>query len=144
MPIPPSINAQLCSSRGRLIKTNEARAFDNAIYVYSLKTRRDLLGHQEKVKKWISEGLMLRVDCYFSLLKTEVFSKKGDPKAKDQNNFLKSSLDAVAKLIEVDDKYFFSNICEKVICKRECDRYATIIINNMVPRTKEEMLDDIK
>lgn len=146
-PIPNSINQQWqISSHGRrMIKSKEARAFDDAVFVYGLKNKTRLLKISDMVKTWLLVDEVISVDCHFVLERRELYTKKNEIKSLDQNNFLKSSLDAVAKLIDVDDKYFFSNTCTKVQAPPNgIDRQAIIVIKPMAIKTLEVLLSEIK
>lgn len=120
MPMPPSINRQLASVKGRLIKTSEARNHEREISVFSLKHQSDCKKARIQIEQWIKDQ-GLQVDCFFVFHEERLLTKtkKAESwlKVLDANNRLKSSLDAISRIISVDDKYFVTGICEKVSCK---------------------------
>lgn len=78
----------------------------------------------------IDQGLVLRVDTYFIFERSSIFTKKGEVKKKDHTNHIKLAHDALAKCLDIDDCYFFSGNCEKVIGERES---ITFVITTHVP-----------
>lgn len=120
LPMPPTANKQLMPVRGRLIKTNAARVFDKQIAFYRLSQFRKL----ETLKLQMSallqkEKCLFSVHYYFCFPKDRLISKKNEIKMLDSTNRLKSTEDALSKLIEIDDKYFNQNRVEKVISSTE-------------------------
>jgi Holliday junction resolvase RusA-like endonuclease len=143
-PIPPSINAQFIGSgRGQIIKSPAARLFDSHVQIYRIKNLRILNNIMVTAHNWVTSEGGLSIEVFYVLPKQEVYSKKSEVKQKDQNNFLKSTLDGLAKIIEIDDKFFFNNTCEKLTCNLESDRQAIIKIKPHKPRTYDGLLLEI-
>lgn len=124
-PIPPSINKQLASVNGRLIKTSAAKYFDAKVNLYALKKFREI----EKIKELIKEGDLLKVDCLFVFHKKRLIGKKNQIKTLDVNNYLKSALDGLVKCLEIDDKFFISHHVEKLTCEHEHDEQIIFSIS---------------
>lgn len=92
-------------SRGRLIKSNEARLYDREIQIWSLRNKNKLVSYKIELRELIQKGFMLKVSVILNWEKSKLLTKKGEPKKNDLDNRLKSCLDAVSKLVEIDDKY---------------------------------------
>jgi len=105
LPMPSSSNHRLIPSRGRLIKSNEARLYDREIQIWSLRNKNKLVSYKIELRELIQKGFMLKVSVILNWEKSKLLTKKGEPKKNDLDNRLKSCLDAVSKLVEIDDKY---------------------------------------
>lgn len=138
LPIPNSVNRGFAAVRGRLIKTAEARKFDQeiAIWLYS-QNNKTLSNIRALAKNAVSNNKMLQVDRYFIYPKHKLFTKekksKGlivpeSPKKIDADNRVKPLLDAVAKIIGVDDKYFFSGHTEKMVSEDTSLQNTCIVV----------------
>lgn len=86
----------------------------------------------------IDQGLVLRIDTYFIFKRSSIFTKKNTVKKKDHTNHIKLAHDALAKCLDIDDCYFFSGNCEKVIGERES---ITFVITTHVPMN-EDMINE--
>jgi len=137
-PFPPSINRSLASFRGRHIKTRPARAFD--VKVQTLKQIR--AAEWIKIKEAFEPKLtdhVIKVDQYFVFHKPRIFTSY--PKAKawvqtlDHLNFNKASEDALAKCLEIDDKFFFSGHKEKVCCETLAEEQIIFRLELIQPRS---------
>lgn len=135
IPLPPSVNGLYASVRGRQIKSQEGRIYDQKIEMFKLRNFRTL---QEITKLY--EGKLLKVDRYFVLEKKRVFCKDGSIKKLDCTNFIKACDDGLARLIMIDDKYFKSGNCELVWCEKQTDEQVIIKITEH----KMIMLDELK
>ena len=116
LPMPHSVNKAFLFSKGRFIKSKEARAFDDAVYVWSLANRKKVESARATVGRWVTEGYLLTLDVDFFFHRSRLFSKKGSVKMIDLNNRLKPLVDAVSRLVEVDDRFFFQHTIRKVTC----------------------------
>lgn len=135
LPIPPTANRQLMPvKRGRyarLIKTNDARSFDSQIETWMLKASDDIHTMRTVCKSWVKAGFTLRVDLTFHFAENKLYTKgtkkkPKDVKRMDVNNRIKSVIDAVSKILEIDDKYFFAHFIEKVTAE-DGQNYCTAI-----------------
>lgn len=141
LPIPPSINKQLMAVRGRLIKTNVARDFDRLGVEWKLRNHLKSKEAEEEAQKILGSGFDLRVDCYFVFHEDKLYWKrKGTLRKRDTNNLLKSSLDLVSRIINVDDTHFICGDAEKVLCKSSKDEQLIVRITP----TKMRIVDELK
>ena len=119
LPIPPSINKQLVFNRGRFVKGNAARLFDNLIDRHSLIFFKSLNFDRAVLQSW--GECELEIELFFVFHKDRVISKTKQAKSKyksiDSNNRIKSAIDAVAKLLGFDDKMIFKETSHKVTCE---------------------------
>lgn len=126
--MPPTTNKQLTVSRGRIIKSSLARQFDYELNTYltrNLKTMREI---NRDLMRYVSGGMMIRVDTYFCFDHTDLITKDNRPKVIDTNNRIKSTIDGVSKGIGIDDRYFTQGFAEKVIKWKSSDVNHCIIM----------------
>lgn len=149
-PMPPSINAQLKTSkrfRG-LSKTKVAVEYDKMADLYCALNRLKLNQLNKVFSALIDKKMMLVVDAYFVFDKRRLFSQtkkaKDLVKVLDANNRLKSALDWFSKAIKIDDKFIFAGNCEKINCNDPADEQVIFIIRAKHPRTLEEIEHNIK
>lgn len=70
----------------------------------------------------------IRVDRYFIFKPSRIFSLKHEPKKLDASNRVKCLDDALAEILQIDDKYFSSGIAEKVIgLESDADRVLVVL-----------------
>lgn len=113
MPMPPTINSRLTVCNNRMIKSLDCRMFDKAVQIYILRLKSSLYEYRKKTKEWIDSGYNLEVEFDFYWPKTKLISQAGIPKRIDCDSRIKSSLDAVASILDIDDKYFITIISNK-------------------------------
>lgn len=142
-PLPPSINEQLMSVRGRLIKTKKAREFDKQVDEYCRANRAKL----NEIKETLIPALSLqglKIDCFFIFhedrLVTKTKKAKDWLKVLDANNRLKSTLDGISKALQIDDKFFIAGNCEKVSCKSLGEQRVLIRIKPQNLKSLEQVL----
>ncbi len=139
-PIPPSINKQLTSVRGRLIKTSTARLFDAHVQRFKLVQFRQLA----EIAQCLDSKKAYRVDCYFIFHKDRLIGKKNQIKALDVNNYLKSSLDGLVKCLEViDDKNFIAHHVEKLSCENPKDEQVVFVISEFSLKSFDQLIEAI-
>lgn len=78
------------------------------------------------------DGLVLRVDCYFSLEGRRL-------KVCDPDNFLKACLDGISRLLNIDDKYFYGGHREKVRCMPGEQERTIVCIQTVKSRTSQDV-----
>lgn len=142
-PIPPSINNQLTLSRGRFIKTSAAKIYDAKVSMFKLRRFREI----DLIKENLKSDDLLKVDCYFIFNQSRLIGKKGQIKALDVNNYLKSALDGLVKCLEIiDDKQFVAHTVEKLTCESESDEQIIFVISKTSLRSykKAEPLEFLK
>lgn len=143
LPMPPSINKQLGVRGGRLRKTGEAHTFDSEINKWIKKNKNFVAEIRSEMPLCIEARPYLSVDCIFVFHEERILTKgkqaKSPLKVLDANNRLKSALDAVAKIINVDDKHFTSGNCEKATCKTKDQEQLIVKIRWTQLRTLSEI-----
>lgn len=147
IPLPPSANEQLMTARPngkrftRMIKTLKARAFDDDLRLWMLKNKDQIFQIRQHAKAMVSDETKtyLRVDCYFAFQNDRLFSKtkraKDFVKRLDANNRLKSSLDALSHILNIDDRYFWTGLCEKVSCDSAQDEQIIMKVSAWTAKT---------
>lgn len=120
MPLPPSINQSMAIYNGRMLSSASKRSFFKDMRIYSLKNKKSLTRAVEPLYEAMAQDktLCLRVDCYFALPHQKLFTQKNEVKVFDANNRLKSALDGLSQILEIDDKYFASGVAEKITTTR--------------------------
>lgn len=68
----------------------------------------------------------MQVDLYLCVPRGTIYSKKNTVKEWDASNYIKASHDALSKMIEKDDRYFFVGPTQKVLTKK--DKKSAIMI----------------
>jgi hypothetical protein len=143
-PLCPSVNNQLRVSGQGMFKTKEARNFDQQVMTYRLMNIHRVNSLEMSMKQLLSDGFVFRVDCYFIFEKSKLFSKKKEVKTIDAQNRCKATIDALVKLVEVDDKYFFAGDAEKLFTTNVVEANTTIIrITEWMPRSLEDLRKNI-
>jgi hypothetical protein len=143
LPMPPSINQQLGVRGGILRKTGKAHAYHNEVTKWIVERTRFVNEIRGKFAVMLSQdpSLALRVDCYFSFPKEKLISKtekaKSPIKTLDANNRLKSCLDSVSRIIQIDDKHFTTGLCEKVISEDDSTLVWVVISKSKLKTLKE-------
>lgn len=77
----------------------------------------------------------IHIDTVFYMQRSRIFTKAGTPKRNDTSNRLKALHDALAKMLGIDDSYFWSCSADKVAVDDEADEGVDI---TMVISTYEE------
>lgn len=109
-----SLNNRLASSRGRLTKTREARAFDS-LFDHLLRKHHaaEILSFRNEVKL---DDVALEVVMRFHFPRELVISKKGKLKktGSDVDNLIKVTLDRIAQSVGFNDGVVTRVVAEKV------------------------------
>lgn len=142
--MPPTTNKQFILGRigkhRRLIKSHEARSFDGLCNFYGIVHAEKAALASINLLQCIQLGYTIEATTEFVFPFEKIFAKNGLPKTIDANNRIKSCLDGVSKLIEIDDKYFFSGSYRKVGCKTLKDAYVNVILKPVL--MKEFQIED--
>jgi len=142
LPIPPSQNRQLTISRGRFIKLKAARIFDDLIKLYELKNHKVISQAQNQIATWIKNGFTLEIELYFVFHQDRILTKSKKAKSPfkkiDSNNRIKSSIDAVAKILDIDDMIFFKETSHKVTCSNQSDEQLIVKVTPIERLTFDE------
>lgn len=128
-PLPPSINKSLkpLKSTGRLVKTKEFQLWEKHVLVWSYKNYKDIETMIEKLK---NNTTPLEICLTFVIYKPRFITKEEVIKKGrlDCGNFEKSTTDAIAKLIGIDDAFFNKKILQRVYCENESEQQVIIDI----------------
>lgn len=89
--------------------------------------------------RWIKMGFVLRLDTYFAFENSRIWTKAGQPKGLDADNRRKALQDGVCSILDIDDKWIFSGIIEKVTCDSEDQEQCLIRISPIKHRTLQEI-----
>lgn len=139
--MPCTGNKRLTIANGRLIKTKEAREFDNACYIWGLRLKSNLFEYRRQAKQWIDAGYVLKAEFRFCFPKKMLMDKAGIPKALDDSNRLKDAEDAASEIIDVNDKYFVNKPLLKIPWNKEYMAYTVIITPTTWPEYQEMRLE---
>lgn len=119
LPFPPSVNESLAaigyrSKAGKiashLVSTRVSRGFKDECETWRLKNLSLVAHTRTKVLEW----KILRVDIICVIRHERMYTLKGQPKVFDVHNRIKPLHDAIATILNHDDKYFFAGDAEKV------------------------------
>lgn len=109
-PMAPTSNQMYASVRGRLIKSNAARIYEQRCKAWSY-SKLHLL---EEIKTMVGDKA-LRVDMCFIFPKSRLFTQKETIKKLDYSNRIKAAQDCLSALLDIDDSHFFCGYKEKAI-----------------------------
>ena len=132
LPMPHSVNRNFILSRGRFIKSRDARLFDSEVRVWMQRRKSALREMQALARSWVAQGYVLRVDVDFFFERKRLFSTtkkaKDFVKSIDVNNRIKPLLDAVVLIIGIDDKFFFEHFITKKACKAHEQEHCKVTV----------------
>lgn len=127
---------------GRLSKTNEAKKYDLEIARLRVRKNHEFVEIRKQLEPYLKDHV-LRVDQFIVFEASRVFTKtkKAEAWVKqiDQLNYNKSSFDALAKCLTIDDKFFWAGDVQKISCDAAHREQIIFRISVMKPKT----LDDI-
>lgn len=101
----------------------------------------------QEIKKQAQDSrkqFALRMDHYFAFEKSRLWTVNNLAQQIDCDNRMKPCRDAVANLLDIDDKYFFSGFIEKVSAPTKEAECTIIKITLMTPRTLEQVQAQMK
>jgi hypothetical protein len=155
LPTPPSVNASLVpmaqkkrAANGRIYMGARMRpapemvTYKDEVRLYRLRHEGKLTAIGRALRNEIEERQwVLRVDVFIVFHVERIFSSVNKKVLTlDANNRIKASLDAVANLLDIDDKYFFRGDCEKVTTAQKESQCTMVRIQLVRPRTHEEIM----
>ncbi len=163
-PLPPSVNEYLMPIAAGFGRTKTGKKYQKARFVktephrvYMQKCLEWRLLHntgflqiraemQEKVRaaRAAKEKIAFRVDTYFAFDDSRLWTVNNLPEQLDADNRLKPCRDALSKLLEIDDKYFFSGFFEKISADAKHLECTYIRISQAQPRTLQDLRMRIK
>ncbi len=158
-PLPPSVNDYLMPVAGKLKMNKKGKLYRAGHFVktpvhieyrklcnlWVLQHKRafdeiqnHLLGrvHVAREKK---QRIAFRVDHYFAFEESRIWTVNNLPERIDADNRVKPCRDAIADMLGIDDKYFFSGFFEKVSTNSKDSECTAIRISQMVPRTLQDL-----
>lgn len=158
-PLPPSVNEYLMPvagnwavnkngkqyRKGRWVKTKVHTDYVNRCHHWRLINRAGFDQARDLITKEVDDARMLklpiayRVDCYFAFEYGRIWTKDNQPQEIDSDNRLKPCRDALAKILGIDDKYFFSGFFEKVTTNSKDSECTILKISRAEPRTLEQI-----
>lgn len=158
-PLPPSVNEYLVPVAGSWAVNKKGKTYRKGRWVKSAVHKQ----YEVQVKQWavfneqglrpaidalvkqknesIKNGLRfaLRVDSFFCIHEKRLWTVNNLAEQLDVDNRVKPLRDSLAKLIGIDDKYFFSGYMEKVSTSFKEQECAIITITRHRPRTHQEL-----
>lgn len=156
LPIPPSANDMYEPNVHRKKKLNKAgkeylavkvlrrRSAEYETFLLRLQSFKNVnLHNMTKIRtellKWIGQGYVLRVDTWYAFEHSRLWDKNGQPKPLDADNRRKAMQDGLSKILDIDDKWFFSGNIEKVSCDSKDLECSIIRITPVRARTLQEI-----
>lgn len=145
LPLPPSVNESVAWFRGRMIKTAVHKKFIREFMANRIFATPAFNAMKKEIYRSINfDGPRgLRVDLYFSIEHSRLYSKAGEPKRLDGDNRVKPVLDVLATALGIDDKHIFAGSWEKTMTLSKGSECTTIRIRPMVPRTHQQVRDQM-
>jgi len=156
-PLAPTVNNSLVKIKGnghlkfnkkgkpyrqQFAKSRTHKSFENACRVWhAMNSRAVMVMRNELLKlKADVEGkggrFALRIECFFAFTEEQMFTEGWQP---DADNRLKPCADALKKILELDDVYFFATLSEKVTTTTKENECSVIRISPMTHRTLDEV-----
>lgn len=141
-PQPPSIHDQYMPLRmgnvARIVPTGALKKFQKSCEEYASKNFL-LIGKARQVcQGWMMKGLVIQVDFYFFAHGTRIWTQQDSARKYDTSNLMKSIEDELAKMLAIDDAYFFKGSHEKAETKRP-DPFVNLMLKPWKPRTFAEI-----
>jgi Holliday junction resolvase RusA-like endonuclease len=129
-PMPPSANRNWRQARRRIIKSDEARNYEEAVSDWNLRNLRTTNTAREVMRRHLAENPKLRLHCstVFYFQEKRILCKDGTVKCLDTSNRLKVLHDAVAHVLVIDDKLFWSGEFYKESAPLGSPEWVTITI----------------
>lgn len=94
---------------------------------------------RNELLNWIKDGFVLRVDTFIAFERSRIWTKDGQPQVIDADNRRKALQDGLAKILDIDDKWFFSGNIEKVTCDQKESECSLIRISPVKCRSLTEI-----
>ena len=148
LPMPPSINDQYmpfgfrCPDgkiRARINPTKYLNKFQKDCEAWSEKNALVVGKARVTAQDMLSSGGMLHVTTYAVFPSTQIWKPNGAPYKMDVSNRMKALEDAVAKMLLIDDSYFFKVSAEKVERMRIETPFCAVLIQPWKPRSVAEV-----
>lgn len=128
--------------RQQFAKSKTHKAFENACKVWQTMNSRAVMAMRNELLKYKSEiekkggRFALRIECFFAFSEEQMWSAGFAP---DADNRLKPCLDALKKILELDDVLYFATLSEKVTTTTKDQECSVIRISPMTHRTLDQV-----
>lgn len=136
-PMPPTSNnmyrtGRLHSGKIGRFKSADTRRWEADVANWALKHSADLIRIRGWIRSEVTLGKVLDVHTRFWFHRSKIVSKKGTPKRLDTTNRIKGVHDILARLLEVDDSYFWHGSFEKLAFDEPLDHpgFVDILIGS--------------
>jgi Holliday junction resolvase RusA-like endonuclease len=143
-PLGPSSNSIYACVNGRFIKSLEARKYSASVDIYKLRKYHAI----QNFISQISNDDIFQIDTHFVFQKNRILNKSKNSKSKykklDTANRLKSALDGLSKILDIDDSRFFSGIYTKNYCENQADEQVIIVITKTCILSLEELIKKLE
>lgn len=163
-PLPPSVNEYLMPiaggwatsktgktyRKGRWVKTKIHTDYVKHCELWAKKNAQGFNSISNDLKKAVMEArenkkrICFRVDAYFIFHEPRIWTVNNIPEQLDADNRLKPCRDALAKILDIDDKYFFSGFFEKVTAPSKDQECTFIRITETIPKDIQDIRSLIK
>lgn len=125
LPMPPSSNnlyaTIMIKGRPVRVKSKGLRMFEKEMAEWAM-THRESLNLAKEFAKKLQKGQVIEVHKKFIFNRSSIITLKNKPKKNDTSNRIKAIEDTLAKLIGIDDSYFWSGSYDKVGSTLEIQR----------------------
>lgn len=158
-PLPPSVNEYLMPvagptarnkkgklyTTGRWVKTEPHKAYMRRCHEWRALHNAHWWKIQDELQGMVRAAraakvrLAFQVDTYFAFEESRLWTVNGLPQRLDADNRLKPCRDALAELLGIDDKYFFSGFFEKVSTTSKDHECTFLRISQTQPRTLQDL-----
>lgn len=106
--------------------------------IWAIRNRKTI----DKAKSKLENETWINVGIHLCVPHNKVFTKKNTVKKWDSANRIKATLDAIAKIIEIDDAHFFINNTTKVVCDEK--PHTIITLEPTIIKSKQQLMMDLK
>lgn len=132
--------------KARVIKSKEHDHFYQMCRIWAIQNKTAMTQIKEYLKRYQEEceakgeTFALKIDFYFVFHVERVLTLKNQAQELDTDNRLKPCSDGLKMVLGLDDRYYFTEHCEKVTTTTK-DLECTIIkISKMRPRNLQQIL----
>jgi hypothetical protein len=139
-PMPISVNALYRPGRGRAVKKSEAyENYTEEVRAWNLRNLKVTMQARDAMREALAANpnLRLRVDAVFYFQPKKILCKNGSVKTNDTSNRLKALHDAIAYVLVINDKLFWSGSFDKECAPPHSPEWVNITIT---ARTESECL----
>jgi hypothetical protein len=155
LPLPPSANTMyetnvhkrwikrsgkaVCKVKTSRRKSDRLITFQTKCQLFKMRHRVELEEYKQTLLSWIKDGNVIVMDSYCVFEQQRIWTKDGNPKQIDADNFRKALQDMVFNILGIDDKYCFRGNIEKVTCIDKDLECSIVGLRPAKPRTLEQI-----